>query len=98
MGYTLLFDTETTGFVQKDYPPDHPSQPHLVQLGMILADDASNEIQSVELIVRPEGYEIPKQASDVHKIYCQQTGARHRRRPAADVGAERVLPDARRSR
>ena len=39
---------------------------------MILADDASNEIQSVELIVRPEGYEIPKQASDVHKITTEK--------------------------
>jgi DNA polymerase III subunit epsilon len=72
---TLFYDTETTGFVQKDWPPDHPSQPHLVQLGVVLADEQGKELASAELIVRPEGYSIPKQASDVHGITTEMAVA-----------------------
>jgi len=68
MKITLTYDTETSGFVQKDWPPEHPSQPHLVQLGCVLADETVRELASVDLIVRPEGYQIPAQAAAVHGI------------------------------
>lgn len=68
MKLTLYFDTETTGFVQQSMPPDHPSQPHLVQLGCVLADETGRELAAVELIVRPEGYQIPAQAAAVHGV------------------------------
>lgn len=64
----LYYDSETTGFVQPTLPPDHPTQPHLVQLGAILVNDAGDEIQTASLIVRPEGYTIPEQAARVHGI------------------------------
>lgn len=64
----LYYDTETSGFVQPTLPPDHPTQPHLVQLGAILVNDAGDEIQTASLVVRPADYKIPKQASDVHGI------------------------------
>jgi|SRR5580700_708121 DNA polymerase-3 subunit epsilon len=64
----LYYDTETSGFVQPTLPPDHAAQPHLVQLGAILADDAGNEVQIASLIVKPESYKIPEQAAKVHGI------------------------------
>ena len=34
----LIFDTETTGMVQFRKPPEDPSQPDLIQLGMLLVE------------------------------------------------------------
>ena len=64
---TLVYDSETTGFVEEGLPDDHPKQPHLVQLGCRLFD-GNTPLAGVSLIVRPDGWEIPKQASNVHGI------------------------------
>lgn len=64
----LFLDTETTGLIQPALPEDHPSQPHLVQLGLVLADESGAEWATVELIVRPEDYVIPDGAARVHGI------------------------------
>ena len=64
----LVFDTETTGFVDFHMPPDHECQPHLVQLAAILIDDAGSERATMSVIVKPDGYEIPEKASAVHGI------------------------------
>lgn len=64
----LFFDTETTGKADFKLPPDDPSQPRLVQLGTILADDEGKEISSVNLIVRPKGFDIPDDAASIHGI------------------------------
>jgi DNA polymerase III subunit epsilon len=65
----LAYDTETTGFTNNREPPSHPSQLHLVQLAATLySDDGERLLGALALIVRPEGYEIPKPASDVHGI------------------------------
>jgi DNA polymerase-3 subunit epsilon len=64
----LFYDTETDGLVHPGLPEDHPSQPHLVQLGCVLADESGAEWASVELIVRPDGYVIPDGAARVHGI------------------------------
>lgn len=64
----LFFDSETSGLVHPNLPEDHPAQPHLVQLGMILADESGAEWATVELIVKPEGYVIPDGAAKVHGI------------------------------
>lgn len=64
----LVYDTETTGFPQRGQPLDHPSQPHLVQFAAIMCTDAGKELACVNLVVKPEGYEIPKAASDIHGI------------------------------
>lgn len=65
----LFFDVETGGFVNDRLPYDHPSQPPLVQLGAILVDaDNGAEWATLELIVKPDGYEIPTAASSVHGV------------------------------
>lgn len=64
----VMFDTETTGLIKQALPVSHPSQPHLVQLGIILFEDDGKEIASADLIIRPVGFEIPKEASNIHGV------------------------------
>jgi DNA polymerase III epsilon subunit-like protein len=64
----LFFDTETTGKANFKLEPDDLSQPRLVQLGAILTDDEGKEISSVNLIVRPKGFDIPDAAASIHGI------------------------------
>jgi DNA polymerase-3 subunit epsilon len=68
MSMILVFDTETTGFVEPTLPPGHPSQPKLVQLGCVLMTDEFREVAAVDLTVRPDGYTIPDRSSQVHGI------------------------------
>jgi DNA polymerase-3 subunit epsilon len=64
----FCYDTETTGLVRQNLPASHTDQPFLVQLGAILANDTGQELASVDLIVRPDGWTIPKVASDIHGV------------------------------
>lgn len=65
----LVFDTETAGFVNDRLPYDHLTQPPLVQLGCVLVDsDNGAEWATLELIVKPDGYDIPTAASSVHGV------------------------------
>lgn len=66
----LFFDTETTGFVDDRLPPDHPSQPYIVQLACQLYSDDGKATAGFSLIVNPGIGEvsIPERASAVHGI------------------------------
>jgi DNA polymerase III subunit epsilon len=67
----LTFDTETTG--KLDFKATHIAahQPHLVQLGAILEID--NEIvATVDVIIRPAGWEISEEVSKIHGITHQR--------------------------
>ena len=70
----LFFDTETTGIPQDYKAPctDTDNWPRLVQLGWILTDSRGNELRRGNRIVRPEGFEIPAAASDVHGITTER--------------------------
>lgn len=64
----VVLDTETTGWV-RNLPLDDPRQPHLVQLGVIVADTERREVvSSIDIMVRPEGWEIPDRVVKVHGI------------------------------
>ena len=65
---TLVFDTETTGKIQKRLLAADPLQPHVVGLAAILADDAGNEFACMSVIIRPEGWEVPQEAAAIHGI------------------------------
>lgn len=68
----LFFDTETTGFITKD-ALDSPRQPHLVQLGAILTDDEYNELETLDVIIKPQKlYTIPSRAAEVHGITTER--------------------------
>lgn len=83
MNIALFYDTETTGIPLYDQPSDDPRQPHIVQLGAILVDlDARKEIACLDLIVKPDGWEIPADTTQVHGITTEH---------ARDVGVPESL-------
>ena len=66
----LFFDTETTG-VPKNYQApitDLNNWPRLVQLAWILCDENGNQRASYNQIIKPNGFNIPTDASNIHKI------------------------------
>jgi DNA polymerase-3 subunit epsilon len=64
----LALDTETTGKADfnSGYRAEH--QPRIVQLAAILLDDKLEEVMSLNCVVRPEGWDIPEEASAIHGI------------------------------
>jgi DNA polymerase-3 subunit epsilon len=69
MNRVLAFDTETTGLPDWKNPSDSHHQPHLVQLAAILADeDTGKIISSMDVIIKPNGWEIPQVVTDIHGI------------------------------
>ena len=75
----LVFDTETTGIVVRDSPPEDPHQPDLVQLGMLLVetDDWSSRARHAMLVQLAEGVSIEEGARKAHGISeedCQRYG------------------------
>lgn len=80
MSQIIFFDTETTGFIKYGERSDHPNQPHLVQLAAILYDlELKKVVQSIDLIIKPDGWVIPEAATNVHGIsteYALEVGIR----------------------
>lgn len=66
----LFFDTETTGLPQNYNAPidDLNNWPRLVQLAWSVYNENGEKIDSSSFIIKPEGFEIPEQASNVHGI------------------------------
>jgi len=65
----LVYDTETTSIPDWKIPSDDPGQPHLVQLAAIVADTETRKIIStIDLIIRPNGWEIPTEVTEIHGI------------------------------
>lgn len=76
----LFFDTETSKMILWDQPSEAEEQPHIVQLAAVLAKfdgHGLDIIQSIDVIIRPEGWIIDQEAQDVHKIsleYARKVG------------------------
>ncbi len=70
----LIFDTETTGLPKKYNAPVHDldNWPRLVQLAWQVHDEKGQFIKAQNLIIRPEGFEIPYSAEKVHRISTQK--------------------------
>lgn len=66
----LFFDTETTGLPRRWNAPvtDVDNWPRLVQLAWIMYDDQGQILKSRDVIVQPDGFVIPPEASRVHGI------------------------------
>ena len=63
-----FFDTETSGLPDFNARARDPKQPHIVQAAAIVTDDAGNELEQFNVIVKPDGWTIPKEVSDIHGI------------------------------
>ncbi len=66
----LFFDTETTGLPRNYQAPldDFSNWPRLVQLAWSVYDFKGNHWESFEYIIKPDGFVIPKEASDIHRV------------------------------
>lgn len=63
----LFYDTETTGKWHRDLAIDHEAQPSLVQLAALLCD-GRQALSEISLIVRPDGWVVPNEVSQIHGI------------------------------
>ena len=64
----LVFDTKTTGLPDRklQWFTDYMEFPHVVQLAWI------NQFKAESHIIRPDGWEIPQEATDVHGITMER--------------------------
>ncbi len=70
----LFFDTETTGLPKNYNAPidDLNNWPRLVQLAWVVYDENAKEKIGKNFIIKPEGFQIPKEASSVHGITTEK--------------------------
>jgi len=70
----LFFDTETTGLPRNWHAPvtDLANWPRMVQLAWLLQTDAGEPLESGSVIIRPDGFVIPPDASRVHGITTER--------------------------
>ena len=68
----LIFDTETTGLPKDWSAPttDGDNWPRLVQISAILTN--GRDRVEYDFIIRPDGFEIPVEASDIHGITTER--------------------------
>src|SRR4051812_44919104 len=70
----VIADTETNGKWDKKLPIEHPSQPHMVQLAAILADDEGREHGYFKAVCKlPPGVTIAAEAESKHGISLEMT-------------------------
>lgn len=73
----LFYDTETTGMLCKGAPAGDPRQPHIVQLGAQLCDEDKRIVGEMNLLVKPDRWSIPPEATAIHGItteMCERYG------------------------
>ncbi len=72
----LGFDTETSDMPIWGMPSEDPDQPHIVQLAAVLADSSTREvIEKMDVIVRPDGWDIKQETIDKHGITMERAMA-----------------------
>lgn len=83
MNLAMVYDVEGTGIPDYKQPSDAEHQPHIVQLAAALVDldhkplGHNSIIQSMDVIVRPEGWTIPEDVTEIHGIsdeYAREVG------------------------
>lgn len=82
MNTAIIFDTETTGLPDWNNPSEAEHQPHLVQLAAHQVNLETFQIlQSIDVIIKPESWDIPQETIDVHGItkeYAMDVGISER--------------------
>src|SRR5699024_1353629 len=66
----LIFDTETTGLPKRWDAPitDTDNWPRCIQIAWQLHDEMGNLIENQDFLVKPEGFDIPIDAEQIHGI------------------------------
>lgn len=78
--FAIVFDTETTGLFQKGHIP------RLVQLAWQAYDSQGTLLYAKDVLVKPDGFEIPFNATKIHGISTEQ--ATEFGKPLAEVLTE----------
>lgn len=70
----LFFDTETTGLPKSWKAPvtDLDNWPRMIQIAWILFNEQGEIVEEAEHIVKPDGFEIPTEASDIHRVTTER--------------------------
>lgn len=63
-----FIDTETTGKADMRGETTAEHQPNIVQFSALLTEDDGTERGSMDVIIKPNGWTIPKEAADIHGI------------------------------
>lgn len=72
MKNVLSFKSETNGLPLWRARSNDEGQPHIVRLAAVLCDGKTQEvIEHMDVVIRPEGWDIPKETIDVHGITVQ---------------------------
>ena len=71
----LAIDLETSGLIDRNLPLDHQSQPHIVELGMVLVDDADVEVGVYQSLIKPTDWHIGDEVAQVHGITTEDARA-----------------------
>ena len=84
----LIFDTETTGLPKNFNAPltDSDNWPRMVQIAWQLHDDDGTLLENQDYLIKPEGFDIPFNASRIHGISTKM--AREEGRDLQDVLVE----------
>lgn len=64
----LIFDTETSGLVDRRFEAEDPEQPDVVQLAALLCSDDGGVLSTLSCLVRPDLKAIQPGAAKVHGI------------------------------
>lgn len=69
-----IFDTETTGLPKNYKAPasDLKNWPRMIQIAWAVYDNDQKLVEQKEYIIKPNGFEIPKAASNVHGITTEK--------------------------
>ena len=72
--YYVFFDTETTGLPRNWKAPvtDLDNWPRLIQLGYIVYSENGDRLEDGNYIIKPEGFTIPSESSNVHGITTEK--------------------------
>jgi len=73
----LFFDTETSGFINKKLPSNHPDQAWCIQIGGLLTNGLGKEIERLNILIQPDERSMHSMALATHGIelnYAQEHG------------------------
>ena len=69
----MIYDTETTGLPIWGSPSERPDQPHLCQFTALICDGTpAQEIEYVDMLIRPDGWTIPDEVAKLHGITTER--------------------------
>ncbi|MBN2009487.1 3'-5' exonuclease [candidate division KSB1 bacterium] len=70
----IVFDTETTGLPKNWNAPvtDTENWPRMIQIAWVIYDKTGKQLEAKDYIIRPEGFNIPKDAEQIHGISTER--------------------------